>query len=80
MKIDVRGYSYFMERRESDRKWVATVAEYPDLSAESGIHNRALYRLQDLVEAEVRRRLAAGEPIPRAPQRPEDLLKTLGLN
>jgi len=44
MVIDVRGYSYFIERGD-DKKWVATVAEYPELSGVSRIHNRALNQL-----------------------------------
>jgi hypothetical protein len=80
MAIDVRGYSYFIERREGDKRWVATVAEYPELSGVSRIHNRAINRLYALVEAEVMRRFRAGEPIPPAPKKQPTLLKTLGLN
>lgn len=80
MAIDVRGYSYFIERRESDKRCVATVAEYPELSGVSRIHNRALNRLDAEVEAEVLRRYHAGEPIPAAPKKQPNLLKTLGLN
>jgi hypothetical protein len=80
MAIDVRGYSYFIERRESDKRWVATVAEYPGLSGESRIHNRALNRLYAAVEAEVVRRYRAGETIPVAPRMTPNLLKALGLN
>ncbi|HWH97250.1 MAG TPA: hypothetical protein VNS80_02690 [Pseudolysinimonas sp.] len=79
MAIDVRGYSYFIERRD-DKRWVATVAEYPDLSGVSRIHNRALNRLYAAVEAEVVRRYRAGEKIPPAPKKQPGLLKTLGLN
>ena len=79
MAIDVRGYSYFIERRESDKRWVATVAEYPDLVVESRIHNRAINELQSAVAAEVLRRYRAGEPIPRAPKKQRGLLDSLGL-
>lgn len=80
MAIDVRGYSYFIERRDSDKRWVATVAEYPELSGVSRIHNRAINRLYAAVEAEVLRRYRAGEEIPAAPKKQPTLLKTLGLN
>ncbi len=79
MAIDVRGYSYFIERRD-DKRWVATVAEYPELSGVSRIHARALNRLYAAVEAEVVRRYRAGEQIPHAPKKQPGLLKTLGLN
>ena len=79
MAIDVRGYSYFIERRESDKRWVATVAEYPDLVGVSRIHNRAINILQAAVETEVLRRFRAGEAIPPAPKKQPNLLKTLGL-
>lgn len=77
--IDVSGYSYFVERRASDKRWVATVAEYPELSGVSRIHNRALNDLQAAVRAEIVRRYRAGEPIPTAPRRP-GLLRSLGLD
>ncbi len=80
MAIDVRGYSYFIERRAADKRWIATVAEYPELTGVSRIHNRALNRLYALVEAEVVRRHRAGESIPPAPRKQPSLLKTLGLN
>ncbi|WP_395639362.1 hypothetical protein [Pseudolysinimonas sp.] len=80
MAIDVRGYSYFIERREADKRWVATVTEYPDLVAESRSHNRAINELQTAVEAEVLRRHRAGEPIPRAPKKQAGLLDGLGLS
>lgn len=80
MAIDVRGYSYFTERREGDKRWVATVAEYPQLSGVSRVHNRALNRLYAAVEAEVVRRYRAGEPIPPAPKKQPNLLRTLGLD
>ena len=80
MAIDVRGYSYFIERRADDKRWVATVAEYPELSGVSRIHNRALNNLYAAVRAEVVRRYQAGEPIPPAPKKQPNLLKTLGLN
>jgi hypothetical protein len=80
MPIDVGGYSYFIERRESDKRWMATVAEYPELSGVSRIHNRALNNLYAAVEAEVLRRHRAGEPIPAAPKKQPNLLKALGLS
>jgi len=80
MAIDVRGYSYFIERRESDHRWVATVAEFPDLVGESRIHNRAINELSAAVEAEVLRRFRAGEPIPAAPKKQPTLLASLGLS
>ena len=79
MAIDVRGYSYLIERRD-DKRWVATVVEYPELSGVSRIHNRALNRLYAAVEAEVVRRYRAGEPIPVAPRKQPSILKTLGLD
>lgn len=81
MAIDVRGYSYFMERRASDKRWVATVAEFPELSAESRIHARALNRLQDEVAATITRRRTAGEAIPPAPRKTfdvDDFIRKLG--
>ena len=33
--MDVSGYSYFLERRDSDKRWVATVTEFPRLEATS---------------------------------------------
>lgn len=81
--MDVRGYSYFMERRDSDKRWVATVAEFPELSAESRIHNRALNDLQDAVAATIVRRRRAGEAVPPPPNEVVDvpqLFKQLGLN
>lgn len=80
MAIDVSGYSYFIERRESDQRWVATVAEFPHEVGVSRIHNRALNRLQAAVAAEVLRRYRAGEQIPAAPRKQPNLLKTLGLS
>jgi hypothetical protein len=80
MAVDVRGYSYFIERRKSDKLWVATVAEFPDLEGVSRIHNRAINNLYALVEAEVVRRYTAGEPIPRAPRKLPNPLKALGLH
>ena len=79
MAIDVRGYSYFIERGD-DKRWVATVAEYPELRGVSRIHNRALNELYAAVEAEVLRRYHAGEAIPPAPKQQPNRLKTLGLN
>lgn len=80
MAIDVRGYSYFIERRDSDKRWVVTVEEYPELISVSRFHNRAINRLYALVEAEVVRRFRAGETIPPAPKKQPSLMKTLGLN
>jgi hypothetical protein len=79
MAIDVRGYSYFIERGD-DKRWLATVAEYPELRGVSKFHNRALNQLYAAVEAEVVRRYRAGEHIPPAPKKQPSLLKTLGLN
>lgn len=79
--MDVRGYSYFIERRASDKRWVATVAEFPDLRAESRIHNRALNKLQDEVAATIGRRRKAGQPVPEAPRKMFDVdgfLRKLG--
>lgn|GEM_PF-2275287 len=79
--MDVRGYSYFMERRESDKRWVATVAEFPELSAESRIHNRALNALHDKVAATVSRLRKSGEPVPEQPRKQFDVdefLRRLG--
>jgi hypothetical protein len=82
--MNVQGYSYFTERRASDKRWVATVAEFPGLQAESKIHNRALNQLYAEVEATIRRRHQAGEPFPKPPVAPPDetteFLKTLGLS
>lgn len=81
--MDVKRYSYFTERRESDKRWIATVAEFPELQAESKIHNRALNDLYAKVHAEVLRRHRAGEPIPAQPRRDSEVatfLKTLGLD
>lgn len=66
--MDVRAYSYFTERRSSDKRWVATVAEFPELRAESRIHNRALNTLQDEVAATIARRRKAGESVPAPPR------------
>jgi hypothetical protein len=79
MAIDVSGYSYFIERRASDKRWVATVGEFPDLSAESRIHNRAINILKDRVAATVLARYRAGEEIPAPPRSQPSLLKSLGL-
>jgi len=79
MAIDVRGYTYFTERRD-DKRWVATVAEFPGLSGVSRVHNRALNEVFAAVEAEVRRRRREGEPIPEAPAARPSLLKALGLD
>lgn len=80
--MDVKRYSYFIERRESDKRWVATVEEFPGLQAESKIHNRALNDLYKLVHAEVLKRHRAGEAIPAQPKRNDPagtFLKALGL-
>lgn len=79
MTADARRYSYFLERRESDKRWVATVTEFPGLSAESRIRNRALYALQDQVAAELARRRRAGEPIPEQTEPPAKLSDFLGI-
>jgi hypothetical protein len=81
--MNVQGYSYFTERRAADKRWVATVEEFPELRAESKIHNRALNDLYAQVEATIRKRHQAGEPFPKPPAREPDeateFLKTLGL-
>ncbi|MEO8529187.1 MAG: hypothetical protein ABI435_08920 [Pseudolysinimonas sp.] len=80
--MDVTGYSYFIERRESDKRWLATVEEFPDLSATSKIHNRALNELRDVVAVEIRRRRAAGEAVPdstRPPSATSTFFKDIGL-
>lgn len=79
MAVDVTRYSYFLERRASDKRWVATVAEFPDLDAESRVRNRALYDLHDRVAAEIERRGRAGEPIPEPTHPSQDLLTSFGL-
>lgn len=79
MDVDVTRYSYFVERRPSDKRWVATVAEFPELDAESRVRNRALYDLQDRVAAAIDRLRRAGRPVP-APAHPsQDLLTSFGL-
>ena len=81
--MDVKRYSYFIERRESDKRWVATVEEFPGLQAESKIHNRALNDLYQKVHAEVLARHRAGAAIPAQPARKpgelSDFVKALGL-
>lgn len=79
MEIDVSGYSYFLERRESDKRWIATVTEFPRLSAESKVRARALNDLHDLVRETVLRRHAAGQPFPAPPNKPQTLLRAFGL-
>jgi hypothetical protein len=79
MAVDVTRYSYFLERRASDKRWVATVAEFPDLDAESRVRNRALYQLYDHVSAEIERRRRTGEPIPEFAHPSQDLLTSFGL-
>jgi len=76
---DVSGYSYFLERRESDKRWIATVTEFPGLSAEATGRTRALNDLQSLVRETVLRRYAAGEPFPAPPNQPQTLLRAFGL-
>ncbi len=79
MSEDVTRYSYFLERRSSDKRWVATVEEFPGLDAESRVRNRALYDLQDRVAAAIDGLRRAGRPIP-APAHPsQDLLTSFGL-
>ena len=73
--MDVTGYSYFIERRESDKRWLATVEEFPHLSAASKIHNRALNELRDAVAAEITRLRQAGEVVP-GPARPPSAMST----
>ena len=79
MAVDVTRYSYFLERRASDKRWVATVAEFPGLDAESRVRNRALYDLQSRVAVEVARRGETGEPIPDLAHPSQDLLTSFGL-
>lgn len=79
MDADATRYSYFLERRAGDKRWVATVAEFPHLEAESRVRNRALYDLQDRVAGSIEQLRRAGEPIP-APAHPsQDLLTSFGL-
>jgi len=81
--MDVKRYSYFIERRETDKRWVATVAEFPDLEAASKIHNRALNDLYKMVHATVLKLHHAGEPIPAQPRRKpteaSEMARALGL-
>ncbi len=79
MATDVSGYSYFLERRESDKQWVATVAEFPGLTAESKGRTRALNQLQDRVRETVLRLHEAGERFPAPPNKPQTLLRAFGL-
>jgi predicted RNase H-like HicB family nuclease len=79
MATDVSGYSYFLERRESDKVWIATVTEFPGLTAESKGRMRALNELQDAVRETVLRRFHAGEPFPAPPNKPQTLLRAFGL-
>ena len=58
--MNVQGYSYFTERRATDKRWVATVEEFPGLQAESKIHNRALNDLY-AQHGELRERIADGD-------------------
>jgi hypothetical protein len=65
--MDVSGYSYFIERRDSDKRWVATVTEFPALEAASKIRNRAINDLQAQVVATITRLHRAGEKFPAPP-------------
>jgi hypothetical protein len=80
--MDVSGYSYFIERRASDKLWVATVAEFPRLEATSKIRNRAINDLQKEVAATIERLYRAGEKFPAppkvAPNALSDFAKALG--
>jgi len=79
--MDVKRYSYFIERRDSDKRWVATVEEFPALQAESKIHNRALNDLYKKVHAAVLELHRAGQPIPAQPRRASSaFLKALGMD
>lgn len=81
--MDVTGYSYFIERRDSDKRWVATVEEFPGLQAESRFHNRAINNLQAQVAATIERLHRAGEKFPAppraAPSAMSEFVKALGL-
>lgn len=81
--MDVKRYSYFIERRDSDKYWVATVEQFPELQAVSRGHTRALNDLYAQVTTEVLRRHRAGEPIPSQPATTDssasEFLKALGL-
>ena len=79
MATDVSGYSYFLERRDSDKVWVATVTEFPGLTAESRGRTRALNALQDRVRETVLRLYEAGERFPAPPNLPPTLLRSFGL-
>jgi len=79
MATDVSGYSYFLERRASDKVWVATVTEFPGLTAESRGRTRALNDLQNLVRETVLARFAAGERFPAPPNKRQTLLRAFGL-
>ena len=80
--MDVSGYSYFIERRDSDKRWVATVTEFPGLEATSKIRNRAINDLQAEVVATITRLHRAGEKFPApptvAPNALTDFVKALG--
>jgi len=81
--MDVSGYSYFIERRDSDKRWVATVTEFPRLEATSRIRNRAINDLQAQVVATIEQLHRAGEKFPAppkaAPNALSDFVKALGL-
>lgn len=79
MVTDVSGYSYYLERRESDRRWIATVAEFPGLSVESKGRTRALNELHDRVRETVLELHRAGERFPAPPNAPQTLLRAFGL-
>jgi hypothetical protein len=81
--MDVSGYSYFLERRDSDKRWVATVTEFPRLEATSKIRTRALNDLQTQVVATITRLHRAGEKFPAPPAAVanplSDFVKAIGL-
>ena len=79
MATDVSGYSYFLERRASDKVWIATVTEFPGLVAESRGRTRALNELQNRVRETVLSLHAAGERFPAPPNLPQTLLRSFGL-
>lgn len=81
--MDVSGYSYFIERRDSDKMWVATVEQFPGLEGVSKFHTRALNDLKAQVAATIERLYRAGERFPAppaaAPSATTQLAKALGL-
>jgi hypothetical protein len=80
--MDVSGYSYFIERRASDKLWVATVTEFPRLEATSRFRNRAINDLQAQVAETIERLHRAGEKFPAPPKATSnaltDFAKALG--